>query len=64
MNNQIFKTRRVGLMGSKPLGADYMPEVNERARRMKAATKEEAVDPRQLKLPIITRGLNSDELSN
>lgn len=38
-------------MGTKPLGAEYMPEVNERARRMKAATKEEAVDPRQLRLP-------------
>lgn len=51
MNNPIFKTRRVGLMGSKPLGADYMPDVNERARRMNAAAKEEAADPRQLRLP-------------
>lgn len=64
MNTKIFLTPRRGIMGSKPLGAEYMAEVNERARRMNAATKEEAVDPRQLKLPIITRGLNSDELSN
>ena len=51
MNNQIFKTPRRGLMGSKPLGAEYMAEVNERARRMDAAAKEEAADPRQLRLP-------------
>lgn len=55
MKTSIFKTKRVGLMGTKPLGAEYMPEINERARRMKAAAKEEAVDPRQLKLPIIMR---------
>lgn len=51
MNNVIFKTPRRGLMGSKPLGAEYMPEINERARRMDAAAKEEAADPRQLELP-------------
>ena len=51
MNTPIFKTRRVGLMGTKPLGAEYMPEINERARRMKAAAKEESADPRQLRLP-------------
>lgn len=50
MNTPIFKTSRRGLMGSKPLGVEYMPEVNERARRMKAATKEETTDPRQLRL--------------
>ena len=55
MSPPIFKTPRRGLMGTKPLGADYMPEINERARRMKAAAKEEAADPRQLKLPIIMR---------
>lgn len=55
MNTPIFKTRRVGLMGSKPLGAEYMPEINERARRMNAAAKEEAADPRQLKLPFPKR---------
>lgn len=49
----IFKTPRRGLMGSKPLGAEYMPEVNERARRMKAAIREEKqpTDDRQLRLP-------------
>jgi hypothetical protein len=40
-------------MGSKPLGAEYMPEVNERARRMKAAAREEKqpTDNRQMWLP-------------
>ena len=51
MSNQIFKTKRIGIMGNKPLGAEYMAEVNERARRMNAATKEEAADQRQFKLP-------------
>lgn len=55
MNTPIFKTPRRGLMGTKPLGAEYMPEINERARRMKAATKEETTDPRQLRLPFTTR---------
>ena len=49
----IFITPRRGLMGSKPLGAEYMPEVNERARRMKAAAREEKqpLDDRQQRLP-------------
>ena len=53
MKCQIFKTPRRGLMGSKPLGAEYMPEVNERARRMNAAIREEKqpADDRQLRLP-------------
>ena len=53
MKAPIFKTPRRGLMGSKPLGADYMPEVKERARRMKAAVREEKqpTDDRQLLLP-------------
>ncbi len=40
-------------MGSKPLGAEYMPEVNERARRMKAAAREQnqPTDKRQQRLP-------------
>lgn len=51
----IFKTPRRGLMGSKPLGAEYMPEVNERARRMNAAICEQekhsmATDNRQIRL--------------
>ena len=50
----IFKTPRRGLMGSNPLGAEYMPEINERARRMKAAVREEKqpADDRQLRLPV------------
>lgn len=53
MKIQIFKTPRRGLMGSKPLGAEYMHEVNERARRMKAALREtdRPADHRQLRLP-------------
>ncbi len=56
MKARIFLTPRRGLMGSKPLGAEYMPEVNERARRMKAAAREQeklsmATDNRQLRLP-------------
>jgi hypothetical protein len=49
----IFTTPRRGLMGSKPLDAEYMPEVKERARRMKAATREEKqpTDDRQMRLP-------------
>ncbi len=56
MKPQIFVTPRRGLMGSKPLGAEYMPEVNERARRMKAAARDQekfsmATDNRQMWLP-------------
>ena len=53
MKTPIFKTPRRGLMGSKPLGVDYMPEVKERARRMKAAVREEKqpADDRRLRLP-------------
>ncbi len=52
----IFKTPRRGLMGSKPLGAEYMPEVNERARRLKASARDQeklsmATDNRQMRLP-------------
>lgn len=56
MNKNIFTTPRRGLMGDKqPLGAEYMPEVKERARRMEAATaireQGRGVDNRQLRLP-------------
>lgn len=53
MSQSIFKTHRRGLMGSKQLGAEYMPEVKERARRMKAAIREEQqpANERQLLLP-------------
>jgi len=58
MKTSIFKTPRRGLMGNKPLGAEYMPEVKERARRMQAAAairKQDqllmATDNRQLRLP-------------
>ena len=56
MKTPIFTTPRRGLMGSKPLGAEYMPEVNERARRMKAAARDQeklsmATNNRQMWLP-------------
>ena len=56
MKARIFRTPRRGLMGSKPLGVEYMPGVNERARRMKAAAREQeklsmATDNRQMWLP-------------
>ncbi|MGE4400673.1 MAG: hypothetical protein AB7F61_03215 [Desulfobulbus sp.] len=53
MKQSIFTTPRRGLMGKKPLGADYMPEVTERARRMKAAIREEKrpIDKLQQRLP-------------
>ena len=53
MKTSIFKTPRRGWLGNKPLGADYMPAVNERARRMKAAVRnlDELTDKRQLRLP-------------
>jgi len=53
MKASIFSTPRRGLMGKKPLGAEYMPEISERARRMKAAIREEKqpIDKRQQRLP-------------
>ena len=58
MKTSIFTTPRRGLMGNKPLVADYMPEVKKRAKRMKAAAairepRKVAVasDDRQQRLP-------------
>nr|WP_321467332.1 hypothetical protein [uncultured Desulfobulbus sp.] len=53
MKASIFTTPRRGLMGKKPLGAEYMPEISERARRMRAAIREEKppIDKRQHRLP-------------
>ena len=53
MKTNIFKTPRRGWLGDKPLGADYMPAVNERARRLKAAVRDQdqPADNRQLCLP-------------
>ena len=53
MKARIILTPRRGLMGSKILGAEYMPEVKERARSMKAAAREEkkSTDDRQMRLP-------------
>lgn len=53
MKTIIFKTPRRGWLGNKPLGAEYMPAVNARARRLKAAVREDKqpADTRQLRLP-------------
>ena len=58
MKTSIFAIPRRGLMGNRPLGADYMPQITERARRMKAAAairepRNVAVvtDDRQYRLP-------------
>jgi hypothetical protein len=53
MKQPIFKTPRRGILGDKPMGAEYMHTVNERARRMKAACREQdqPTDKRQLRLP-------------
>lgn len=55
MKTSIFKTPRRGLMGNKPLGVEYMPDVNERARRMKAAAaireQDKTTGNMQLRLP-------------
>lgn len=59
MKNTIFKTPRRGLMGNKPLGAEYMPEIKERARRMQSAAaireQDQPADNRQLYLPGLER---------
>jgi len=53
MKSPVFQTPWRGLMGKKPLGAEYMPEISERARRMKAAIREEKqpIDKGQKRLP-------------
>lgn len=53
MKKPIFKTPRRGWLGKTPLGSDYMEEVNERARKMKAAYRDtdQPADNRQRRLP-------------
>lgn len=53
MKSSIFITPRRGLMGNKALGAEYMPAIAERARRIKAAVREEKQPAanRQMRLP-------------
>ncbi|MDD2467136.1 MAG: hypothetical protein PHI97_24365 [Desulfobulbus sp.] len=54
MKTSIFKTPRRGWLGNKPLGADYMPAVNELVRRLKAVLREDQgqpADKRQQRLP-------------
>lgn len=55
MKNSIFQTPRRGIMGNKPLGAEYMPAVIERARRLQVAVAirepEKSTDNRLQRLP-------------
>jgi len=53
MKPQIFKTPRRGWLGQAPQGAEYMQNVNKRAKRMKAALRdfEQTIDKKQLRLP-------------
>ena len=53
MKTPIFKTSSRGWLGKTPMGSDYMEQVEERARRMKAASREpeRPTDNRQLVLP-------------
>ena len=53
MKKPIFKTPRRGWLGKTPMGPDYMEDVNERARRMKAACRDidQPADNRQRRLP-------------
>jgi len=53
MKQPIFKTPRRGWLGQTPQGAEYMQDVNERTRKMKAALRdpEQPADKRQLRLP-------------
>jgi hypothetical protein len=37
MEEPIFKTRRVGLVGGRPVGREYMAEIEKRAKRLKDA---------------------------
>lgn len=48
-----FATPRRGWLGKTPMGSDYMEQVEERARRMKAASREpeQPTESRQLFLP-------------
>jgi hypothetical protein len=57
MKRSIFTTPRRGLMGNKPLGAEYMPAITERARRLKSAARDQdqPVDSRQLRLPEVNQ---------
>ncbi len=49
----IFKTSRRGWLGQIPQGAEYIQDVNERAKRMKAVLRDpdQPVDKRQCRLP-------------
>ena len=57
MNESIFKTKRAGLIGGKPVGQDYMLSVSERAKRLRSAEKpkktreDDKSNERQLLIP-------------
>lgn len=53
VKTSIFKKPRRGWLGQTPQGAEYMQDVNERARKMKASIRdpEQSTDKRQLFFP-------------
>ena len=55
MINTVFRSKRKGLLGSQPMGADYMAGVEARARMLRRACRVTDDDPqpeRQLRLPL------------
>lgn len=52
MENQIFKLKPVGRMGPLRLGADYMQDVNKRAKLIEDALKTVPKGDKQLRLPL------------
>lgn len=57
MTTSIFTTPRRGYLGQQPKGAEYMAEIEARARMLNRATRlgdeEEQQEDRQLRLPMI-----------
>jgi hypothetical protein len=37
MESRIFKTKQVGLVGGRPVGREYMAEIEKRAKRLEDA---------------------------
>ena len=50
MEEQIFKTKRVGLMGKRELGPEYMLDVIRRVKRIEEALRTERKGDKQLRL--------------
>lgn len=61
MKKQVFKTPRRGWLGNTPIGSDYMEEVNERARRMKAAIRDALTEEDNPQLPLPFRASHESD---